>query len=60
MSPIFFNVIVDAVIQKWYTDVMEGVTAKNIGLRGDNVSNCLATLFHTDDGAVGSLDLEWL
>ena len=32
MSPTFFNVIVDAVIRKWYADVMEDVTAANTGL----------------------------
>ena len=57
MFPTLFNVIVDAVIRKWYTDVMDAVTAVNIGLSGDKFGR-LASLFYTDDGAVGSLDHE--
>ena len=53
MPPTLFNVIVDAVIRKFYTDVMDNIIAANTGLSGDNVS-CLTSLLYADDGAVGS------
>ena len=49
MSPALFDVIMDEVIRKWYTGVMEDVTAANTGLSGDNVGH-LASLFYADDG----------
>ena len=57
--PTLFNVIVDAVIWKWYTDVMNDVSATNTGLSGDNIGR-LASLFYADDDAIGCLDHEWL
>ena len=59
MSPALFNIILKAVIQKWYVDVMDDVTAVNAGLSGEDVGR-LTSLFYANDGAVGSLDPEWL
>ena len=59
MSPTLFNIIVDVVIWKWYTDVMKDKTAANTGLSGDNIVH-LASLFYVDDDIVRSLDPEWL
>ena len=58
MSPTLFNVLVDAVVQKWLADVMEDMTAANAGFQGDGVGR-LSSLFYADDGAIGSLDPEW-
>ena len=55
----FFNVFVDAVVRKWLADVMDNMTAAIAGLQGDNVSR-MSSLFYADDGAIGSLDHEWL
>ena len=49
----------DAVVRKWYADVMEDMTAANSGLEGDVIRD-RTSLFYADDGAIGSLDPEWL
>ena len=54
-----FNVLVDAVVRKWLADVMDNMTAANLGLQGDDVG-CLSSLFYADDSAIRSLDHEWL
>ena len=59
VSPTFFNVLVDAVVQKWLADVMEDMTATLAGLQGNDVSRMLS-LFYDNNGAIGSLDHEWL
>ena len=59
VSPILFNVLVDAVVRKWLADVMDNMAAANSGLQADNVG-CVSSLFYADDGAIGSLDHEWL
>ena len=60
MSPTLFNILVNAVVRKWLADVMDNInTANSEGLQGDDVS-CMTSLFYTDDGAIGSLDHEWL
>jgi len=50
---------VDAVVRKWYPDVMEDMTSAVTGLEGDAIRD-RASLFCTDDGAIGSRDPEWL
>jgi hypothetical protein len=37
VSPILFNVLVDAVVRKWFADVMEDMMAANTGLEGEDV-----------------------
>ena len=37
MSPTLFNVLVDAVVQKWLADVKEDMTAANAGFQGADV-----------------------
>ena len=59
MSPTLFNVLVDAVVQKWLVDVMDNITTAIAGLQGDDVG-CMSSLFNANDGAIGSLDHEWL
>ena len=59
MSPTLFNVLVDAVVRKWWADVMDDMTIANTGLQGDNAGR-LASLFYADDGAIGSKDHDWL
>ena len=59
VSPTLFNVLVDAVVRKWLVDVMEDMTVANADFQGDNVGR-LSSLFYADDGAIGSLDPEWL
>ena len=58
VSPTLFNVPVDAVVRKWWAGVMDDMTIANTGLQGDNVGR-LASLFYTNDGAIGSKDHEW-
>ena len=38
---------------------MDNMTAANSGLQGEDVGR-LSSLFYADDGAIGSLDHEWL
>ena len=59
MSPTLFNVLVDAVVRKWLADVMDDMTAANTGFEGADVG-WLSSLFYADDGAIRSLDPEWL
>ena len=59
MSPTFFNVLVVAVVRKWLVDSMDDMTAAITGLQGDDVSS-ISSLFYANDGAIGSLDHEWL
>ena len=59
ISPILFNILVDAVGRKWYADVMEDVTSAVAGLEGDAIRE-RASLFFADDAAIGSRDPEWL
>ena len=59
VSPVLFNVLVDAVVRKWFADVMEDMTSANSGLEGDAISD-RTSLFYADDGALGSRDPEWL
>ena len=59
MSPTFFNVLVDAVVRKWLADVMDNMTTVSAGLRGGDVGR-MSSLFYANDGAIGSLDHEWL
>ena len=60
VSPTLFNILVDAVVRKWLADVMDDIdTANDEGLHGDDVSR-MTSLFYADDGAIGSLDHEWL
>ena len=59
MSPTLFNVLVDAVVRKWLVDVMDDMTLANAGFQSDDVGR-LSSLFCADDGAIGSLDHEWL
>jgi len=59
ISPIIFNILVDAVVQKWYADVMEDMTSAITGLEGAAIRD-RASLFYADDGAIGSRDPEWL
>jgi len=59
ISPILFNILVDAVVRKWYADVMEDMTSAVSGLEGDAIRD-RASLFYADDGAIGSRDPEWL
>ena len=60
VSPILFNVLVDAVVRKWFADVMEDMMAANTGLEGEDVISDRTSLFYADDGALGSRDPEWL
>ena len=59
VSPTLFNVLVDAVVRKWLADVMEDMTATNAGFQGADIG-WLFSLFYADDGAIRSLDPEWL
>ena len=59
VSPTLFNVLVDAVVQKWWADVMDDMTTANSGLQGDDVG-CMSLLFYTNNSAIGSKDHEWL
>ena len=56
---ILFKLIVDAVIRKWYADVMPDITWAESGLKGDTVGR-FASLFYANKGTVGSQDPEWL
>ena len=49
----------DAVIRKWYADVMSDMTWAESGLKGDAVC-WFASLFYANDDAVGSQDPQWL
>ena len=60
VSPILFNVLVDAVVRKWFADVMEDMMAANTGLEGEDVISDRTSLFYADDGAIGSRDPEWI
>ena len=53
------NMLVDAVVRKWLADVMDDIESAIEGLQGDDASR-MASLFYADDGAIGSLDHEWL
>ena len=55
VSPILFNILVDAVVRKWLTDVMDDMTTVSAGLQGDGV-NRMSSLFYANDSAIGSLD----
>ena len=59
VSPTLFNVLTDAVVRKWWVDVMDDMTIANTGLQGDNVG-CLASLLYANNSAIGSKDHEWL
>ena len=59
VSPTFFNVLVNAVVRKWWIDVMDDMTTANTGLQGDNVGR-MTSLFYADDGAIESKDHKWL
>ena len=59
VSPTLFNVLVDAVVRKWWVDVMNDMTIASTGLQGDDAGR-LASLFYADDNAIGSKDHEWL
>ena len=59
MSPTLFNVLVDAVVRKWLADVMEDMSTAHPGFQGADVGR-LSSLFYADNGAIGSLDPEWL
>ena len=59
MSSTLFNVLVDAVVRKWWADVMDDMTIANSGLQGDDAGR-LASLFYANDGAIRSKDYEWL
>jgi hypothetical protein len=50
---------VDTVVQKWYVNVMDDMTAASSGLEGDAIRD-RTSLFYADDGAIGSRDPEWL
>ena len=57
LSPIIFNVVVDAVARHWLTVVVEG--AEERGERGKEDRHQSA-LFYADDGMVASSDPRWL
>ena len=59
MSPTLFNKLVDTVVRKWLTDVIDNMTTASAGLQDDNVG-CMSSLFYANDGVIGSLDHEWL
>ena len=61
ISPILFNILVDAVhvARKWCANVMDDMTFANAGLDGKAVGTT-SSLFYDNDGAVGSLDPNWL
>ena len=46
-------------VWKWLADIMNEMTTANSGLQGDNVGR-MSSLFYANDGAIGSLDHEWL
>ena len=51
VSPTLFNVLVDVVVRKWWTDVMDDMTTTNSGLQGDDVV-CMSSIFYANDGAI--------
>lgn len=53
LSPLLFNVLVDAVVRYWYSIVMETMA------KGDAVGD-RTSLFYADNGAIGSRDPKWL
>ena len=57
LSPIIFNVVVDAVVPHWVYRVMEEAEAR--GETGREVRH-QAALFYADNGIVASLDPAWL
>ena len=59
VSPILFNILVDEVMGKWLTDIMNNITAVIVGLQGDD-DGCMFSLFYANGGAIGSKDHEWL
>ena len=59
VSPSLFNVLVDAVVRKWWVDAIDDMTIANTGLQGNNIGR-LSSLFYADDGAIGSKDHKWL
>ena len=59
VSPTLFNILVDAVMRKWWADVMDNMTTVNAGLQGDDVG-CISSLFYANNGVIGSKDHEWL
>ena len=54
-----FNVLVNAVVREWLTDVTGNITAAIVGLQGDDVGR-MSLLFYANDGAIRSKDHEWL
>ena len=44
VSPTLFNVLVDAVVRKWWADVMDDTTIANTGLQGGDAGS-LASFF---------------
>ena len=59
VSPTLFNILVDAVVRKWLVDTMDDMTTASAVLQGDNVGR-MSSLFYAHNGAIGSLDHEWL
>ena len=57
LSPIIFNVVVDAVVRHWVAGVIED--AEERGKRGKEGKH-QAAIFYTDDGMVASSDPRWL
>ena len=59
VSPTLCNLLVGALVQKWWTDIIEDMTTANSGLQG-NIIGHMSSLFYADDGAIGSKDHELL
>ena len=59
VSPTLFNILLDTVVRKWLVDVMDDMTTARADLWGDNIG-CMSSLFYANDGAIGSLNHEWL
>ena len=59
MFPTMFNVLVDAVMRKWLTDVMDNITVAITELQGDDVSG-ISSLFYANDSTIGSKIHKWL
>ena len=57
LSPIIFNVVVDAVVRQWVTMTLDN--AEKRGERGEEGRH-QASLFYADDGMVASSDPRWL
>ena len=59
MSPTLFNTLVDVVMRKQLSDIVEEMTTASAGLQGGDMGR-MSSLFYANDSAIRSLDHEWL